>query len=241
MSSSLSPSNSENSLNATSSTNSQDIDIDDETRDMAKNIQIASKADLEKLIAKIKSLLTETEEMSKHRIWLIRKLIEARYRLAHIDALREDVKSDGYTKISGHSFKILKQVSSKRVFMCDLCCNPIIWILQQSHICTDCFYVVHVKCLKYVTRMCAHIVVSEKGRPETRICPEIGLAAQSYRCAECNIQLMNKLCYLEPRQCHYSGLYYCKNCHWLNYSIIPGNIGNFYGLFLTFFLTPPKT
>jgi hypothetical protein len=222
MSNSLSASNSENSLIA--STTSQELFLDDETRELTKNIQIVSKVELEKLVDKIKMMLTETEEMSNHRKWLIRKLIEARYRLAHIDALREDVKSEDYTKISGHSFKVLKQVSSKRVFMCDLCCNPIIWILQQSYICGECFYVVHVKCLKYVTRICAHIVVSEKGRPETRICPEIGLAAQTYRCAECKIQLMSKLCYLEPRQCHYSGLFYCKNCHWMNYSIIPGEL-----------------
>lgn len=45
-----------------------------------------------------------------------------------------------------------------------------------------------------------------------------------YRCAECSIQLMNKLCYIEPRKCHYSGLFYCKSCHWNDYSIIPGNI-----------------
>lgn len=45
-----------------------------------------------------------------------------------------------------------------------------------------------------------------------------------YRCAECNIQLMNKLCYLEPRKCHYTGLYYCKSCHWDDRSIIPANI-----------------
>lgn len=45
-----------------------------------------------------------------------------------------------------------------------------------------------------------------------------------YRCAECEIQLMNKQFYLEPRLCHYSGLFYCKSCHWNDYSIIPANI-----------------
>lgn len=58
--------------------------------------------------------------------------------------------------------------------------------------------------------MCAHLIVCEKGVPEDRICPEIGLAAQKYRCAGCSIQLMNKSCFIEPRKCFYSGLYYCK-------------------------------
>jgi hypothetical protein len=83
---------------------------------------------------------------------------------------------------------------------------------------------VHLKCLKYVNRPCAHAIVCEKGRPEFRICPEVGLSLQMYKCAECSIQLMNKLCYLEPRKCNYSGLFFCKSCHWNDYSIIPGNI-----------------
>lgn len=47
---------------------------------------------------------------------------------------------------------------------------------------------------------------------------------QNYRCAECNNLFLNKQCFFEPRKCHYSGLYYCKSCHWNNYSIIPANI-----------------
>lgn len=221
MTTSISPALSESSLIASTSTNSRDID--EETRNLVKNLSIMSKAELANVIEKIKELLTETEEMSQQRKWLIRKLIDVRFRFAHIDALREVVKTDEDTTISGHNFKLLKKVSSKRMF-CDLCTNPIIWIFQQSFACADCFYVAHVKCLKYVNRICAHILVSEKGRPETRICPEIGLSMQTYRCAECKIQLMNKLCYLEPRKCHYSGLFFCKTCHWMNYSIIPGNI-----------------
>jgi hypothetical protein len=45
-----------------------------------------------------------------------------------------------------------------------------------------------------------------------------------YRCAQCNIQLMNREYNFEPRLCHYSGLYFCKNCHWKEFSIIPANI-----------------
>lgn len=35
---------------------------------------------------------------------------------------------------------------------------------------------------------------------------------------------MNRQCLVEPRKCHYSGLYYCKTCHWNNNSIVPAHI-----------------
>lgn len=206
------------------STSTISEDIDDEHRSLVKNFQILSKDELSNVVEKLKELIAESDEMSSQRRWLIRRLIELRFRLAHINALREDVKHDEELTVSGHSFQPLKQVSSKRLF-CDYCTNPIIWIFQQSYSCSDCYYVAHDKCLKYaVTRVCAHITVSEKGRPEYRICPEIGLSHQLYRCAECKIQLMNKQCYLEPRKCHYTGLFFCRNCHWNNYSILPANI-----------------
>lgn len=197
--------------------------MDESLRSLVKDYQVLSKSELSMIIDKFREMITETEEMSSQRKWLIRKLIDLRFRLAHINALREDVKSDEDTTICGHNFKPVKQVSSKRLF-CDLCTNPIIWIFQQCLSCNDCYYVVHIKCMKYVTRICAHITVTEKGRPEIRICPEIGLSMQLYRCSECKIQLMNKNCFLEPRKCHYSGLFFCKSCHWNNFSILPGNI-----------------
>ena len=163
-----------------------------------------------------------TEEMSDQRKWLIRKLIELRFRLAHINALREDICAEEDMMVSGHNFKIVNKLPSKRIF-CDFCTSTI-WIFQHSCSCLDCFFVVHLKCLKYVMRPCAHLTVCEKGRPEIRICPEIGLSTQMYRCAECSLQLMNKNCFIEPRKCNYSGLYYCKNCHWNDFSIIPANI-----------------
>jgi hypothetical protein len=204
------------------STSSISCDVDEETRNLFKNFKTLSKDELTELIEKCRDMINESVEMSSERKWLIRRLIELRFRLAHINSLREDVNSDDDLSVSGHSFRIVKQIPSKRMF-CDWCTNTI-WIFQHCYSCLDCFYTVHVKCLKHVTRMCAHTVVCEKGRPEYRVCPEIGLSMQMYRCAECSIQLMNKLCYLEPRKCYYSGLYFCKNCHWNDYSIIPGNI-----------------
>lgn len=215
--STLSSAQSENSL-----TSSVSCEIDSEVKNLFKSFKTLSKVELEDLIEKCKDLIVTSEEMSSQRKWLIRRLIELRFHLANINALREDVKCDDDLSVSGHNFQILKKIPSKRLF-CDLCTNTI-WIFQQCFSCLDCFFIVHVKCLKFVTRTCAHIIVSEKSRPEYRICPEIGLSMQMYRCAECSIQLMNKNCYLEPRKCNYSGLFFCKNCHWNDFSIIPGNI-----------------
>lgn len=119
-------------------------------------------------------MISESEEMSPQRIWLIRKLIELRYRFAYIDSMREELKAD--ESISGHNFQVMKQAPSKRLF-CDFCTN-VIWIFQGCFLCTACSFACHSKCLKYVSRTCAHVVVSERGKPEYRICPEIGLSMQ---------------------------------------------------------------
>lgn len=64
-----------------------------------------------------------------------------------------------------------------------------------------------------MNRDCAHVIASEKGTYELQICPESGLSAQKYACAECktplpvgkfeffhgsltNIQLISKLQHL---------------------------------------------
>lgn len=211
------PSSNSSLINSTSSLS---CDIDDDLKNLFKDMKTFSKIEFAEAIEKCKEMISDSDEVSAQRKWLIRKLIELRFRLAHINALREDINTD--EAISGHSFKIVNKIPSKRIF-CDFCCNTI-WVFQHCYSCVECYYMVHLKCLKYVARPCAHAVVCEKGRPEMRICPEIGLSIQLYKCAECGIQLMNKALYLEPRKCNYSGLYFCKNCHWNDYSIIPGNI-----------------
>jgi hypothetical protein len=213
----ISPSTSELSLVTTTS-----ADVDEETKNLFRDYKEMTKDELNNSIDKCKSLIQESAEMSPQRKWLIRRLIDLRLRHAQMNTSNDDTEEEKEIhNILGHYFKALRQ-HPKRMF-CDWCTN-VIWIFQQCYCCTDCSYIVHVKCLKYVSRVCAHVVASEKGHPEYRICPEVGLSMQLYRCAECKVQLMNSQFYLEPRKCHYSGLYFCKTCHWNNYSIIPGNI-----------------
>lgn len=59
----------------------------------------------------------------------------------------------------------------------------------MSYCCMDCGYVAHQKCVDSVIRVCAHVIVSERQFPILEICPEIGLAAQGYKCAECETSL----------------------------------------------------
>lgn len=194
-------------------------DVDDDLKSIFKDFHIVTDLEVSESLEKCKLLIaSESDETSTRRKFLVRKLVELRFRKAHIN---EDDKS---IIVSGHSFKLLKQPSSKRIF-CDFC-STYIWVsFQESFTCVNCCYAVHSKkCVNQVERLCSHIIACEKGVPEFRICPEIGLSFQKYRCAECSALFLNKQVYVEPRKCYYSGLYYCKSCHWNNSSIVVSNI-----------------
>ncbi|KAG5668046.1 hypothetical protein PVAND_016003 [Polypedilum vanderplanki] len=219
----MSLSNSLTSLNRASSMSDSifSVDIDDNLKSTFKNIPQMTNEELIESIEKCKNLIADSEEMSIERKWLIRKLVELRFHQVQKTAkIPEKIVSE--LSVNSHDFRPQKGAPSKRTF-CDFCTNCI-WIFQQCFTCIHCFYNAHAKCIKHVNRLCAHVTVCEKGQPEIRICPEIGLSLQLYRCAECRLPLMNKQFYLEPRKCHYSGLYFCKTCHWNNYSIVPANI-----------------
>ena len=53
----------------------------------------------------------------------------------------------------------------------------------------DCSFCVHHKCVQNVLRICAHVITSERNNPLDDISPEIGLAMQYYKCAECSTAL----------------------------------------------------
>lgn len=55
----------------------------------------------------------------------------------------------------------------------------------------DCGFSCHWKCIMDIRRVCAHVIASEAGGYifTKEICPEKGLAAQGYRCAECQTKI----------------------------------------------------
>lgn len=195
--------------------------------------QDASRDDLNNAIEKCKTLVLSTEECSYERKWIVRHLVELRFRLRELDDILDDPNDSniGGKVILGHHFipRQLKDSTSptKVRILCDHC-TGIIWsVVQASFICADCNYCVHYKCVDHVTRVCANVIASERGRPMDEICPEQGMHSQKYRCADCksHLHLDSDTYYdVSPRLCDYTGNFYCGACHWNNLSIIPARI-----------------
>ena len=64
-----------------------------------------------------------------------------------------------------------------------------------------------------------------------KICPEIGLAKQDFRCGECQILLspasnlkQNSKLISKARLCDYTGMYFCEYCHFGDYAVIPARV-----------------
>lgn len=157
-------SDSNNSISRSLSTSS--IDISENITSLFKDFKLKSSEELGSLLQICKNLIDESAETSHQWKWLIRKSIEMRYRLANImsDSIEDEFDN---TSVASHIFKpSSSQIPSKRLF-CDHCTNTI-WIFQKSYTCTECSFNVHAKCLKFVTRVCAAVIVAEKGMPELR-------------------------------------------------------------------------
>ncbi|XP_058054130.1 differentially expressed in FDCP 8 homolog [Anopheles bellator] len=207
--------------------------------------QEASLAELDKAIENCKALVHPKKTHDEDdRKWLVRYLIELRYRRRELlDVDRDPAAILADTKvILGHHFVRRRQHTHYKQIYCDHC-SCIIWnSVQASYVCSDCFFAVHEKCVPKVVRICAHVVTTEHSAPIESICPEIGLAFQRYTCAECGTQMAchisspvrcfgmefkaKKLNSFEPRLCDYTGLYYCTICHWNDTSVIPARVMN---------------
>ncbi|CAG9833378.1 unnamed protein product [Diabrotica balteata] len=206
----------------------------------------ATEEELLKAITRCKSLILESDHCSEERKWLVRHLIELRLRLeeckdAMNDPLHPRNHSSGVSKrvIKGHHLHLqplLRHASSK---YCDHCTGTIWSVVQAWYECEDCEYACHHKCLASIVRECAHVIASEKGCFDYDICPELGLSAQRYLCAECKSPLpvtapsglgcLGRFLFpdrdwSEARRCDYSGLYFCTACHWSSSAIIPARV-----------------
>ncbi|XP_017479836.1 PREDICTED: differentially expressed in FDCP 8 homolog isoform X2 [Rhagoletis zephyria] len=186
----------------------------------------ANAQDLEAAIAHCRDLVMLSDECSEERRWLVRHLVDLRYSLKELESAQADpLELAPHVKtVVGHHFNVQRGGHIGTRQYCDHC-SGIIWrMIQACYICSDCNFLAHQKCVDSVVRICAHVVASERRYPIDEICPEIGLAAQRYKCAECGILLNFKNSWIEPRLCDYSGLYYCPNCHWNDSSIIPARV-----------------
>nr|XP_036220543.1 differentially expressed in FDCP 8 homolog isoform X1 [Bactrocera oleae] len=201
----------------------------------------ANVQDLEAAIAHCRDLVMLSDECSEERRWLVRHLVDLRYSLKELQSAESDpLEIAPHVKtVVGHHFNVQRSGHIGARQYCDHCSGLIWRMIQACYVCTDCNFIAHQKCVDSVIRICAHIIAAERRYPINEICPEIGLAAQRYKCPECGILLNFTLpkpisCFgsnkteenswIEPRLCDYSGLYYCPNCHWNDYSIIPARV-----------------
>lgn len=176
-------------------------------------------------IEKCKELVLSCDQWSDERKWLVRYLVELRYRAQELQD-PEDAPTVLIFPIAGHHFQNQPHVNTNVRQYCDHCSGVIWSVVQGSYKCQDCGSICHSKCIAKVSRVCAH-VLSTEGRLTTAICPQKGLAAQLYKCAECQSDLSFKGSssrWSEPRLCDYSGLYFCTTCHWNNTIEIPARI-----------------
>ncbi|KAJ8670529.1 hypothetical protein QAD02_001788 [Eretmocerus hayati] len=200
--------------------------------------------DLQEMISKCKQMVLESAECSEERKWLVRRLIELRLRAQE---LRETTNANTVETcvILGHHFAPQKYyIATSGSVYCDHCSSGIWTMLQSWYMCNDCGFCCHMKCMTSICRVCVHVIASEAGgyTYTKDICPERGLSAQAYRCAECNTRITftvskgfvlscfgsplkySESGWVEPRLCDYSGLYYCQKCHWNSLSVVPARI-----------------
>ncbi|XP_071957898.1 differentially expressed in FDCP 8-like [Antedon mediterranea] len=174
--------------------------------------------ELELAIENCKVMLQKSDEHSEHRRALVNKLVQLRMKLLEVKYPEEE--NPGIKVIVGHRFK---RKHGKGVNpQCERC-NSLIWRLLQSwYRCIDCGLNCHSKCLNLIKRECVSRKISGANY-STEICPEAGLSAQNYRCAECKIPISFKDASV-IRQCDYNGKFYCTECHWNDTEVIPSRV-----------------
>ncbi|PSN44573.1 Differentially expressed in FDCP 8 [Blattella germanica] len=193
------------------------------------SLSLSTVEDLTKAVEHCKEMVLESAECSEERKWLVRRLIELRLRLQEAKETEDEVKDSGVSHsemkvVLGHHFILQLQPAPTTKHHCDRCCGVIWSVVHSWYQCVDCKYSCHVKCLDKVCRVCAHVKVSENPTYIRDICPEMGLSAQAYRCAECKAHITFKNSWVEPRLCDYDGRYYCPTCHWNSTAVIPARV-----------------
>ncbi|CAH0384202.1 unnamed protein product [Bemisia tabaci] len=190
---------------------------------------LLSITELTEVISSCQESILKSEECSEERRWLVRRLIELRYRLA---VAKETLNQENQSPISetrvlrGHHFSLQKRsvATAKAMKFCERCCRAIWTVLVSWYECLDCGYECHIKCIENTVRICANVKRAEKPQYETNICPETNLAEQNYKCAECKSTINFRSTWQEPRLCDYAGKYYCPLCHWNTMMVSPARV-----------------
>ncbi|KAL7642448.1 UNVERIFIED_CONTAM: hypothetical protein RMT77_007009 [Armadillidium vulgare] len=184
----------------------------------------ASIEEIENAIQKSKDLILSCEESTKQRRMLVQQLIQLRLLLERAKEERE-VAIQGVQIRQGHQLTPLfsRNHSSTKQF-CDKCCHVIWSVLHVTYRCCFCDYQCHGKCVGFKHRKCPSLLYAENPCYIFNICPEVGLAAQDYRCSQCRSLITNKSVWGEPRLCDYTGQYFCPGCHWNFMTAVPARV-----------------
>lgn len=176
--------------------------------------------ELETAIENCKEMILESEENSDRRKKLVIKLVQLRQKLQEIKDGPPDEPSADAKVVMEHQFE--PRTYERAQQYCEKCCGSIWGVLYGFYQCKNCNFKCHNKCLNSITRRCAYAKVHEKPEFTLDICPEQGLSAQGYRCAECRQNVFPQQG--QPRRCEYTGRYYCSLCHWNSHTIVPARV-----------------
>jgi len=176
--------------------------------------------ELDLAIRSCQDLIFAASENTERRKSLVHKLVQLR--LKKQEAKEDHTEEEDVKCVVGHKFTKTASKSSKRY--CEKCAGVIWGVIQACYRCQACGFSCHDKCLNLITRTCASSKVAENPTYILSICPEKGLAEQMYRCAECRAPLAFRGGMAEPRQCDYTGQYYCELCHWNDSVVLPARI-----------------
>ncbi|VDI80656.1 Hypothetical predicted protein [Mytilus galloprovincialis] len=182
---------------------------------------LSNHEELEMAIENCKEMISIAQPHSDRMKNLVQKLIQLRLKLQELKEGPEPVSSD-IKIVLGHKFTIQESRNAKHY--CEKCNAMILGVIQAWLRCADCGYSCHEKCVNGIKRTCASLKVAENGIFCLSICPDRGLSAQNYRCAECRSHISFKSGFSEPRLCDYSGNYYCELCHWNDTMVIPSRV-----------------
>ncbi|KAL3077234.1 hypothetical protein niasHS_013223 [Heterodera schachtii] len=151
-------------------------------------------------------------ERERHRAEVLAKLVELKLELEQYkETLELNSPFEAVSTVNGHQFML--QSSKGRNPYCETCLGTI-WRLAQ-----------HWRRCK-MRRVCPSLALARtEFSLQFELCPEKSLLAQNYQCAECFSPIgfdddSEKL----PRICDFTGLFYCRRCHWNDEMIVPARI-----------------
>merc|ERR1712150_143835 len=142
----------------------------------------SSLEEMEHAMVSCKELIKASPEKSSHRDELVTQLVKLRLMYHELKDSNTAIEKEGKS-ILGHQF--YKQGGVNSTLECDACAATIFPLVQGLYICKDCGFHCHKACLKSLEKPCVHNSKLGGMTYELRICPEVPLSAQQYRCADC--------------------------------------------------------